>query len=139
MQSRKCTSRNPSVALLALVLTTAAAFATWASPRPSRGAQVFKANCSYCHGSDATGNTELGRSLGAANLHNRAIKNLSDSTLKTIIANGSANMPSFGLSDAEMIVLIAYLRQISGSKNVEEVRNSHPRCMRPWVAHRAEL
>jgi hypothetical protein len=41
------------------------------------------------------------------------------------------------LSDAEMTLLVSYLREISGPKNMEEVGDQHPRCMRPWVAHRA--
>ena len=136
MERRKCTCLQVHIAVLALVLASAAAIAGPARQQSSRGAALFKANCSYCHGPDATGNTELGKSLGAANLHSRAIQNLSDSTLKSIIVNGSANMPSFTLSDAEMTVLVSYLREMSGSKNVEEVRYQHPGCMRPWVAHR---
>jgi len=137
LKRRKCICRKAHIALLALVLATAAALTAWASPQFSGGATIFKGNCSYCHGPDATGDTALGRSLGAANLHDHAIQNLSDSSLKKIIANGSANMPSFGLSDAEMTLLVSYLREISGPKNMEEVGDKNQRCMRPWVAHRA--
>jgi mono/diheme cytochrome c family protein len=135
LKRRKCSCRKGHVVLLTLFLATASALTAWASPQFSRGATVFKANCSYCHGSDATGSTALGKSLGAANLHARAIQKLSDSTLKMIIAHGSGRMPSFGLSDAELTLLISYLREISGSKNMEEVRSHGPWYMRPWVGH----
>lgn len=110
-----------------------------ATAKHSRGAILFAANCSSCHGSDASGDTSLGRALGAANLHAPDVQNLSDAALQRVIAGGTGNMPSFGgrLSYSELTQLVTYLREIGGSKSASlgsgcsrcpGHRSSHRRC-----------
>ena len=108
-----------------------------ATPKPSRGAILFAANCSSCHGSDATGDTSLGRALGAANLHAPDVQNLSDAALKKFIAGGTGNMPSFGrqLSDTELTLLVSHLREIGGSKSAS-LGSGCPRCPGYRSSHR---
>jgi cytochrome c oxidase cbb3-type subunit 3 len=111
--------------------------AAQATPKPSRGAILFAANCSSCHGSDATGDTSFGRALGAANLRSPDIQNLSDAALKRVIAGGTGNMPSFGgrLSDSELTQLVTYLREIGGSKTAS-LGSGCPRCPGHRLSHR---
>jgi mono/diheme cytochrome c family protein len=121
--------------LLVLLLAAASInLSAQATAKPSRGAILFAANCSSCHGSDATGDTSLGRALGAANLHAPDVQNLSDAALKKAISGGAGNMPSFAarLNDADLTQLVAHLRDIGGSKSAR-LGSRCPRC--PW--HRA--
>lgn len=123
--------------LLLLLAAGSINLSAQATARPSRGATLFAANCSSCHGSDATGDTSLGKALGAANLHAPEVQNLSDTTLKRVITGGSGNMPSFGgqLSDAELTQLVSYLREIGGSKSAS-LSFGCSRCPRHCATHR---
>ncbi|MBZ5706456.1 MAG: cytochrome c [Acidobacteriia bacterium] len=138
MKPTPCAFPKLQVSLLMLLLAAGSInLAAQATAKPSRGATLFAANCSSCHGSDATGDTSLGKALGAANLHAPDVQNLSDAALKKVIAGGSGNMPSFGrqLSDAELALLVSHLREIGGSKSVT-LGSPHPRCTRHRAAHR---
>ena len=132
MNPTPCAFPKLLVSLLLLLLAAGSInLSAQATARPSRGATLFAANCSSCHGSDATGDTSLGKALGAANLHAPDVQNQSDAALKKAIAGGTGNMPSFGgqLSDAELIQLVSYLREIGGSKSAS-LGSGCPRC--PW-------
>jgi mono/diheme cytochrome c family protein len=61
----------------------------------SAGEALFKSHCVMCHGSDATGNTTMGKQLKAPNLHSKEIQKLTDSEVKNVILNGKGNMPPF--------------------------------------------
>ncbi len=66
-----------------------------------------------CHGADGTGNTAVGKSLGAADLHSDTVQKLTDAAIYTQIESGKGNMPPFkGQVDKDQIGdLIAYIRQ----------------------------
>lgn len=126
------------VSLLMLLLAAGSInLSAQATAKPSRGAILFAANCSSCHGSDATGDTSFGKALGAANLHAPDVQNLSDAALKKIIAGGTGNMPSFGgrLSDSELTQLVTYLREIGGSRSAS-LSSGCPRCPGHRSRHR---
>jgi len=133
-----CAFPKLQISLLTLLLAAGAAglFAQ-APPKPSHGATLFAANCFSCHGSDATGDTSLGRALGAANLRAPDVQNLSDAALKKVIAGGNGNMPSFGgqLGEADLTQLVTYLREI-GRTTYASSRPDGPRCARRHAAHR---
>ncbi len=75
-----------------------------------RGHQIFSANCSFCHGSDARGG-EGGPNL----IRSQLVLDDKDGNLITpVVQNGRANkgMPKFDLSTAEVATIAAYLHNI---------------------------
>src|ERR1700676_284990 len=87
-------------------------------PKVAAGENLFKSHCVLCHGTDATGNTALGKQLKARNLHSAIVQKKSDAELKHIITDGERNMPPFSaqLSIAQIDELVAYVRQLGKSK-----------------------
>jgi mono/diheme cytochrome c family protein len=85
---------------------------------PAAGENLFKSHCVLCHGTDATGNTTMGKQLKARNLHSAIVQKKSDAELKHIITDGEGNMPPFSaqLSSAQIDELVAYVRQLAKSK-----------------------
>ena len=85
-----------------------------------RGAELFLANCSACHGPNADGKSYVAERFAQAgvrpppDLHSDTIKNSGDGILYLIITNGTGNMPSFQrlLTSDERWTIIAYLRSI---------------------------
>lgn len=100
-----------SLALM-LVLTTQS-FAE-GDQKAAAGENLFKSHCILCHGTDATGNTTLGKQLKARNLHTAFVQKKTDAELKDVIANGNGNMPPFAaqLSDAQIDEVLAYVRRL---------------------------
>ena len=49
----------------AVLMLAAAIFASAASARAQDAPALFKARCSVCHGSDGSGNSSMGKTLGA--------------------------------------------------------------------------
>ena len=75
-----------------------------------RGRQIFSANCSFCHGSDARGG-EGGPNL----IRSQLVLDDKDGDLITpVVQNGRANrgMPKFDLSTPEIATIAAYLHSI---------------------------
>lgn len=79
----------------------------------AEGQKVFQEKCAMCHGADGTGNTAVGKSLNAADLHSDAVQKMTDAAISTQIESGKGNMPPFkGQLDKDQISdLIAYVRQ----------------------------
>lgn len=138
MKPTPCPFPKLQVSLLMLFLAAASInLSAQVAARPSRGATLFAANCASCHGSDATGDTSIGKALGAANLHSLGVQNLSDADLKKIIAAGKGSMPSFAgrLNDADLTQLVAHLREI-GNCTYAASSPSCQQCARQRAAHR---
>ncbi|MGH9616510.1 MAG: c-type cytochrome [Acidobacteriaceae bacterium] len=76
------------------------------------GATLFQSKCVMCHGSDGKGATPTGQALGVVNLHDEAVKKLSDAQLAHVITNGKNNMPAFGakLTPQQIENLVSYIR-----------------------------
>ncbi len=105
-----------SVAVFAVSILTRASSAT--DPKSAAGENLFKSHCVLCHGTDATGNTTLGKQLKARNLHSAIVQKKTDAELKHIITDGEGNMPTFAaqLSAAQIEELVAYVRQLGKSR-----------------------
>ena len=59
-------------------------------------AAIFKSKCSACHGTDGSGDTEVGKAMGVPDLHSADVQKLSDAELTGIIKDGKGTqMPSF--------------------------------------------
>jgi len=80
---------------------------------PSEGQKIFADKCVRCHGDDGSGNTVLGKPLGAMDLRSAPVQALTDAQIYTQIDKGKLNMPPFGgaLNSAQINDLIAYVRK----------------------------
>jgi mono/diheme cytochrome c family protein len=78
----------------------------------SDGQKVFDTNCAKCHGPDGSGNTVVGKAVGAKDLGSAEAKKLTDAEIHTQIEQGKGNMPPFGgtLNKAQIDSLIPIVR-----------------------------
>ena len=76
-------------------------------------AALFKAKCVACHGSDASGNTPVGKNLKIRDLRSAEVQGQSDAQLFTIISNGKGKMPAYGksLSKDQIQLLVSFIRE----------------------------
>lgn len=81
----------------------------------SSAADLFKAKCAMCHGSDGLGNSATGKALGVRSFKAPDVLKLSNSDLTAIIKNGKdTKMPAFGqqLTDAQIKDLLQYIHTL---------------------------
>ena len=78
----------------------------------SDGQKLFDTNCAKCHGPDGTGNTVVGKAVGAKDLGSAEAKKLTDAEIFMQIDQGKGNMPPFGgtLNKAQIDSLIPIVR-----------------------------
>jgi len=78
----------------------------------SDGQKVFDTNCAKCHGPDGSGNTVVGKAVGAKDLGSAEAKKMTDAEIRTQIEQGKNNMPPFSgtLSKAQIDSLIPIVR-----------------------------
>ena len=88
----------------------------FAFPHPaaaqSDGQKLYDTNCAKCHGPDGSGNTTVGKAVGAKDLGSAEAKKLTDAEIHTQIEQGKNNMPPFGgtLNKAQIDSLIPIVR-----------------------------
>ena len=110
-----------AIALLPLFLFAIPYSAAAQAGKAEEGQELFKQNCAKCHGPDGSGNTPIGKAVGAKDLRAPEAQKMSDAQIYIQIDKGNGNMPS--LADAinrakedEMSArvndLIAYIREI---------------------------
>lgn len=109
-------SKLGTVLAISLGLGIAAALpsAAWAAP-DSEAQGIFADKCVRCHAENGSGDTPVGKALGAADLRSAAVQKLTDAQIYAQIDQGKANMPPFGsgLSKAQINGLIAYVRSLA--------------------------
>jgi mono/diheme cytochrome c family protein len=100
--------RMGALALLPLFLF---AFPHFASAQAD-GQKLFDSTCAKCHGADGTGNTVVGKAVGAKDLGAPEAKKLTDVEIHSQIEQGKGNMPPFGgsLTKAQIDSLIPIVR-----------------------------
>jgi cytochrome c6 len=78
------------------------------------GAALFKAKCAMCHGSDGSGNTTMGKSMGLKDLGSADVQKLSDADLTGVVSKGKGKMPAYAgkLSDDEIGAVVKYVRTL---------------------------
>ena len=59
-------------------------------------AAMFNSRCAPCHAKDGSGNTPMGKKIGAKALGSAEVQKLSDADLQKTIKDGKGKMPSFG-------------------------------------------
>jgi len=106
--------RVGAIALLPLFLF---AFPHFAAAQ-SDGQKLFDTTCAKCHGPDGTGNTVVGKAVGAKDLGAPEAKKLTDAEIYTQIDQGKGNMPPFGgtLNKAQIDSLIPIVREFAKKK-----------------------
>ena len=103
-----CTSRLRFAFLLFVI-------AVWMVPAAvAEGAaqDLYKSKCAMCHGPDGSGNTAMGKKLGAHDFASPEVQKLSDAQLTEIITKGKNKMPAYAgkLSDEQIKQLVAHIR-----------------------------
>jgi mono/diheme cytochrome c family protein len=78
----------------------------------SDGQKLFDTNCAKCHGPDGSGNTVVGKAVGAKDLGSAEAKKMTDVEIHTQIEQGKNNMPPFSgtLTKAQIDSLIPIVR-----------------------------
>ena len=77
--------------------------------------KLYDTNCAKCHGPDGSGNTQIGKAVGAKDLRSAEAKKLTDAEIFKQIDEGKGNMPPFGgtLDKAQINSLIPIVREFS--------------------------
>lgn len=81
------------------------------------GPALFKTKCVPCHGVDGSGNTPMGRKVGARPLASAEVQAMTDDELREIVVKGKGKtMPAFGkkLSPGDVGILVAHIRRLAG-------------------------
>ncbi len=79
---------------------------------------LYKAQCSSCHGMDGSASTPAGKKIGAADLRSQQVQDLSDEELFKTIAYGVAHkryphaFASRGLTQKQIAELVTYIRKM---------------------------
>jgi mono/diheme cytochrome c family protein len=104
-------TRKYRVGAIAILTLSLLAFPQFAGAQ-SDGQKLFDTNCAKCHGADGTGNTVVGKAVGAKDLNSPEAKKLTDAEIHTQIEQGKGNMPPFGgtLNKAQIDSLIPIVR-----------------------------
>jgi len=98
-------------ALLPLILFALPRTAAAQAGKAEDGQKLYEVNCVKCHGPDGSGNTPIGKAVGAKDLRAPEAQKLTDAQIFTQIDQGKGNMPPFGdaLGKAKITDLIAYV------------------------------
>jgi mono/diheme cytochrome c family protein len=78
------------------------------------GADIFKAKCQMCHGTDGTGDTPAGRAIKAASFKSPVLIKTPDADLIAAVKNGKGKMPAYAgkLTDDQIKAAVAYIRTL---------------------------
>lgn len=108
--------RNSFSCLLAIVLLMMMAPQRLLSQSPAEA--VFKTKCQVCHSADGSGDTVMGKKLGAKDLKSAEVQKQSDAEITDVIKKGKDKMKGFEgkLTDDEIKALVAYVRDLSKKK-----------------------
>ena len=87
--------------------------------------RLYGQTCAKCHGADGTGNTVVGKAVGAKDLGSAEARKMSDDEIRTQIEKGKNNMPPFEgtLNKAQIDSLIPIVREF-GKKSAASKKSS---------------
>jgi cytochrome c6 len=110
-----------ATAILSLLLLAVPNFAA----AQADGQKLYDLSCAKCHGADGTGNTVVGKAVGAKDLGSPEAKKLTDAEIQTQIQQGKNNMPPFigTLNKAQIDSLIPIVRSF-GKKTASAKKSS---------------
>jgi mono/diheme cytochrome c family protein len=77
------------------------------------GQKTYQSSCAVCHGKDGQV-TDVGKSLGVANLRSAEVQKLPSARIRQQVVNGSAKMPPFGstLTPEQIDAVVRYVRTL---------------------------
>jgi len=80
----------------------------------SAGEALYKSKCQACHGPDGSGDTVMGKKLGAKDLRSAEVQKQTDPQITEIITKGREKMKGFEgrLTADEVKTLVAQVRSI---------------------------
>src|SRR6266568_7273360 len=87
--------------------------------RADTGAEsTYKAKCAACHGPDGSGDTALGKKLGAHDFRSAEVQKMSDAELNEILTKGKNKMPAYekSLKPEEIKGLVNYVHSFAAKK-----------------------
>lgn len=101
-------SRSLTTLVIALLLVLTLPSVVFADD----AAAAFKSRCAPCHGVDGSGNTPMGKKVGAKALGSPATQKLTDVDLQKTITSGKNKMPEFGskLKPGQIADLVKVIR-----------------------------
>ena len=104
-------AREHRIGAIAICLLLLFAFPHFAAAQAD-GQKLYDQTCAKCHGADGTGNTVVGKAVGAKDLGSPEAKKLTDAEIQTQIQQGKKNMPPFigALTKAQINSLIPIVR-----------------------------
>jgi cytochrome c6 len=78
-------------------------------------AAAFKSRCAPCHGADGSGNTPMGKKVGAKALGSPEVQKLTDADLQKTVTSGKNKMPEFGskLKPEQITDLVKFIRTLA--------------------------
>ncbi|HEX7286392.1 MAG TPA: cytochrome c [Candidatus Angelobacter sp.] len=84
----------------------------------SGGEALYKQKCQVCHAPDGSGDTIMGKKLGAKDLKSAEIQKLTDAEITNVITKGKDKMKGFEgkLSNDEIKSLVTYVRELAKKK-----------------------
>ncbi len=97
--------------LFVLLLAMAIPCAAFGDDAPA----IFKSKCAPCHAADGSGNTPMGKKIGAKALGSPEVQKQSDADLQKIITSGKGKMPSFSnkLSSEQIGDMVKFIRSFA--------------------------
>ncbi len=103
------------IAMLPLFLIVMTHSAAAQAGKAEEGQKLFDLNCTKCHGPDGSGDTAIGKAVGAKDLRSPEAQKLTDAQIFAQIDQGKNNMPPFGgmLDKAKIEDLIAYVHVLT--------------------------
>lgn len=107
------------VAMRALLFAGALGFLLNCTARADDSADVYKAKCAVCHAPDGSGNSVMGKKLGAKDLRSDEVQKKSDAELNDVITNGMGKtMPAYKdkLTADQIKGLVVYIRDLAKKK-----------------------
>lgn len=102
-----------AVVVMLSVLFVASSSLAQNSGDTSAGRALFESKCAVCHGADASGKTEIAKSLHVMipDYRSAAVQNLTDEDIKSVVTQGRGSMPPVsGVSAQDITNLIAFIR-----------------------------
>jgi cytochrome c6 len=113
--------KTGTIAILSLLLLAIPKFVA----AQADGQKLYDLSCAKCHGADGTGNTVVGKAVGAKDLGSPEAKKLTDAEIQTQIQQGKNNMPPFigTLNKAQIDSLIPIVRSF-GKKTASAKKSS---------------
>ena len=102
------------ICMIATVTISTLVLAAPQKNKSAHGEEIFQQMCSGCHGPDGRAQTDMGKSLQAADLTSDAVQHLSTSEISKQVQKGKGKMPGFEgkLSDDEIKAVVAYVQEL---------------------------